>query len=288
MNNMEIAEQLSEVARLLETQGANPFRVNAYRHAAITVENLSEPVTEIVQEHGYSGLKELPGIGDGIARAIYEYVATGRMSRLESLRGGEDPITLFEKIPGIGTTLAHRLVEALHIHSLEALEAAVHDGRLRQIQGFSDNKIAMLQAWLAQVLGSGPSRRPYVMPPDEPDVNLLLDIDQQYRNKAEAGELPTIAPKRFNPEGKAWLPIMHVTKAGWHFTALYSNTPRAHQLKRTYDWVVIYFYDNLHHEGQHTIVSETRGPLTGKRVVRGRESECLDYYAKSRFGSPQH
>jgi len=284
VNNKEIAEQLLEVARLLEAQGANPFRVNAYRHAAMTVENLSEPVTEIVQKQGYSGLTELPGIGEGIARAVYETVATGHMSRLERLRGGEDPVTLFEKIPGIGATLAHRLVEALHLNSLEALEAAAHDGRLRQIRGFSDNKIAMLQAWLARVLGSSRSRRSFMAPSDEPDINLLLNIDQQYRNKSETGELPTIAPKRFNPEGKAWLPILHVTKAGWHFTALYSNTPRAHQLKRTHDWVVIYFYDDLHHEGQHTIVSETHGPLTGKRVVRGRESECMDYYTKNGFG----
>jgi len=284
VNNKEIAEQLLEVARLLEAQGANPFRVNAYRHAAMTVENLSEPVTEIVQKQGYSGLTELPGIGEGIARAVYETVATGHMSRLERLRGGEDPVTVFEKIPGIGATLAHRLVEALHLNSLEALEAAAHDGRLRQIRGFSDNKIAMLQAWLARVLGSSRSRRSFMAPSDEPDINLLLNIDQQYRNKSETGELPTIAPKRFNPEGKAWLPILHVTKAGWHFTALYSNTPRAHQLKRTHDWVVIYFYDDLHHEGQHTIVSETHGPLTGKRVVRGRESECMDYYTKNGFG----
>jgi putative hydrolase len=59
---------------------------------------------------------------------------------------------------------------------------------------------------------------------------------------------------------------------------LYSNTARAHQLKQTKDWVVIYFYDKEHHEGQHTVVTETRGTLIGKRVVRGRESECRDHY----------
>ena len=284
MDNKDIAERLAEIAQLLEAQGANPFRVNAYRHAATTIESLPEAVTDLVERHGYAGLTDLPGIGEGIARAIYEYVATGRMSRLESLRGGEDPIALFEKIPGIGTTLAHRLVEALHINSLEALEAAAHNGRLKHIQGFSENKIAMLQAWLAQVLGSRRSTRQTAVLTDEPTVKLLLDIDQHYREKAEADELPKIAPKRFNPEGVAWLPILHVTKSGWHFSALYSNTPRAHQLQRTHDWVVIYFYDKQHHEGQHTVVTETHGPLIGKRVVRGRENECLDYYAVAGFG----
>lgn len=284
MENKEIAERLSEIAGLLEAQGANPFRVNAYRGAVTTVLALSDPVTDIVERRGLLGLTELPGIGEGIARAIYEYVATGRMSRLESLRGGgQDPVALFEKIPGIGATLAHRLVEALHLDSLEGLEAAIHNGRLNRIEGFSEKKIGMIQVWLAQMLGSRHARAPARSLVAEPGIELLLAIDRQYRNQAEAGDLPTITPKRFNPRGEAWLPIWHVTKNGWHFTALYSNTARAHQLKRSHDWVLIYFYDDQHHEGQHTVVTETRGPLIDKRVVRGREAECLDYYAASGF-----
>ena len=86
--------------------------------------------------------------------------------------------------------------------------------------------------------------------------------------------LPRIAPKRFNPDGKAWLPVLHTDRADWHFTALYSNTARAHELGRTNDWVVLYYYDGDHREGQCTVVTETHGPLAGARVVRGRESEC--------------
>ena len=164
-----------------------------------------------------------------------------------------------------------------------ALEAAIHNGRLNRIEGFSEKKIGMIQVWLAQMLGSRHARAPARSLVAEPGIELLLAIDRQYRNQAEAGDLPTITPKRFNPRGEAWLPIWHVTKNGWHFTALYSNTARAHQLKRSHDWVLIYFYDDQHHEGQHTVVTETRGPLIDKRVVRGREAECLDYYAASGF-----
>ena len=71
------------------------------------------------------------------------------------------------------------------------------------------------------------------------------------------------------PANRAWLPIMHATRGEWHFTALFSNTRRAHELKRTKDWVVIYYYDEHHHEGQCTVVTETRGDLAGSRVVRG-------------------
>jgi len=276
--NQQIADKLLEIAMLLEEQGANPFRVNAYRNAANVVAKLPQPVTEIVEHKGFNGLVTLPGIGEGIARSIYEYVAMGRMSRLESLQGGHDPVALFEAIPGIGPTLAHRIIEQLHIDTLEALEVAAHNKRLEKISGFSPKKVAMVQAWLAQILGR---QRPGPHPNEpftEPSVQLILQVDKQYRRKAKAGDLPTIAPKRFNPNNDAWLPIMHVTKNGWHFTALFSNTARAHQLHRTQDWVVIYFYDDEHHESQHTVVTETRGSLIGKRVVRGRESECRDYY----------
>jgi hypothetical protein len=83
---------------------------------------------------------------------------------------------------------------------------------------------------------------------------------------------PRIAPRRNNPEGAAWLPILHTYENGWHFTTLFSNTDRAHELGRVRDWVVVYF-ERDGHEGQCTIVTEYRGPLVGKRVVRGREGE---------------
>ena len=101
----------------------------------------------------------------------------------------------------------------------------------------------------------------------------LLAIDARYRRLAAADKLPKIAPKRFNPEGRAWLPVMHTKRGDWHFTALYSNTARAHELGRTDDWVVIYYVDGDHEEGQNTVVTETHGPREGQRVVRGRERE---------------
>lgn len=278
MNNKEIADSLREIAELLEQQGANPFRSNAYLRAAKTVEQLTQPLTELVARQGISGLTELAGIGSGIARSLFEYVKTGRMSRLESLKAGHDPIELFEQIPGIGATLAHRLIEVLHVDTLEALEVAAHNGRLAQVPGFSENKIEMVQAWLNHVLGYRRTGTDSRQPIAEPAVALLLQIDFLYRKKADADELPKIAPKRFNPDGKAWLPIMHASRQGWHFTALYSNTSRAHRLQKTEDWVVLFCYDDEHHEGQYTVVTETKGSLVGKRVVRGREDECRQHY----------
>ena len=75
------------------------------------------------------------------------------------------------------------------------------------------------------------------------------------------------------------LPVLHTERGDWHFTVLFSNTARAPELGRTHDWVVIYYQSDREHEGQRTVVTETHGTLTGKRVVRGRETECRDHYA---------
>jgi hypothetical protein len=71
--------------------------------------------------------------------------------------------------------------------------------------------------------------------------------------------------------------IADEVRYGWAFTALYSNTKRAHELDKTHDWVVLY-YERDGEEDQATVVTETRGPLGGKRVIRGRESETREYY----------
>jgi putative hydrolase len=105
-----------------------------------------------------------------------------------------------------------------------------------------------------------------------------LSVDREYREKAEAGKLRRIAPRRFNPDNIEWLPIFHTERGEWQFTALYSNTALAHELGRTQDWVVLYFHADSHVEDQRTVVTETQGPLKGRRVVRGRERECEDYY----------
>lgn len=274
--NQRVAALLRETADALEQQAANPYRVGAYRRAAQTVAGLDEDLREVVDRAGTEGLVALPGVGESIAAAIREIAATGRLARLARLRGELDPEQLFQTLPGVGPDLAAALHDTLHVDSLEALEIAAHDGRLEQVKGVGPRRAAAIRASLASLLGH--RRRP--RPADGPGVSLLLALDRAYRTRARAGTLPKIAPKRFNPDGKFWLPVMHSQRDAWHFTVLFSNTARAHQLGRTGDWVVIYYEDGARHEGQCTVVTETRGPLAGKRVVRGREAECRASYRR--------
>jgi putative hydrolase len=270
--NQSTATILRDCAELLRQQKANPFRTNAYLRAADTLESISVDARDILREEGVEGLENLPAIGKGLAASISEIAQTGRLSQLERLRGAAEPEKLFQTLPGIGPALAHEIHDRLHVDTLEALEIAAHDGRLASLKGIGPRRVEAVRSGLASLLARASSRRR--QSDRSPAIDTLLHIDQEYRDKAEVDALPKIAPRRFNPEERAWLPIMHTDRDGWHFTALFSNTARAHKFKRTHDWVVVYFYDGEHREGQCTIVTETRGPLTGQRVVRGREAEC--------------
>jgi hypothetical protein len=276
--NEQIAGRLEEAAHLLSDQGADPFRVAAYLRAASTVRSLQDPLDELFRRRGLEGLQELPRVGESIARAIRELLTHGRLPMLDRLRGEADPVALLASVPGIGRVLAERLHDELGLETLADLEAAAHDGRLETIAGFGAKRLAGIRDSLAHRLGRVrlPSR-----PEAPPGVAELLDVDREYRDKAAAGHLQRIAPRRFNPTGESWLPVLHTRRGTRRYTALFSNTARAHRAGKTRDWVVLYG-DNGSGESRHTVISAAFGPLRGRRVVAGREAECLAVYDAER------
>ena len=288
-SNDDIASVLERLADLLEAQDAESFRLRAYRAAADTVRHEQRSVAEIAEKEGIKGLAELPAIGKSLASTIREYVATGRLAMLDRLEGEVAPEDLLATVPGIGEQLAKRIHDQLGIETLEDLELASHDGRLDTVRGFSRRRVQAVRDTLAGMLSRSSRRRArrlrlaehehdvHDVAPEEPDVGTLLAVDEEYRSKAERGELRKITPRRFNPEKIAWLPVLHADRHGWSLTALFSNTARAHELGTTHDWVILY-YERDGHEKQCTVVTERRGDLTGRRVVRGREDECRVFY----------
>ncbi|HUL04140.1 MAG TPA: helix-hairpin-helix domain-containing protein [Gemmatimonadales bacterium] len=284
--NAQIAGRLDEVARLLAEQGANRYRAEAYARAAETLRQLAVPVSEILQSQGMVGLEWLPGIGPSLARAIRDLATTGRLPMLERMRGESDPLSLLASVPGVGETLAQRLHHELGIGTLHDLEAAAHDGRLATVAGIGPKRLAGIRDALATRLSR--VRRPVAVPAaQDPPVEELLSVDREYRGKALRGELTLIAPRRFNIARKAWLPVLHTSRGERHYTALFSNTARAHQFGRTHDWVVLYV-DGGRDERQFTVITPRRGSLAGKRIVRGREVECARYYATRVVTHPAH
>lgn len=277
LSNAEIAAVLDRIAQLLETQAADPFRVRAYRNAAHSIRHQASHVADFAND--LEALEALPAVGPSIARSVMQLVTSGHARILDRLEGQVAPEDEFTRIPGIGETLAARIHRELHLDTLEQLEVAAHNGQLQQLPGMGRRRVLAVQNALEALLrrNRGATSAGPAATSAHPSVASLLEIDAAYREQALAGSLPMITPRRFNPEGAAWLPVMHAGRAGWHFTALFSNTARAHELGRTRDWVVL-IYERDGEQGQATVVTETRGSLQGRRVVRGREEECLAFY----------
>ena len=281
-SNAALARCLDEVGDLLEAQQADAFRVRAYHVAAAALRQLASPVTELYRTGGLAGLEQLPGVGRGIARALRDLIEHGRLPLLERLHAEDDPVQLFGTLPGIGEGLADRLHHDHGYETLEQLMAALDDGRLARIPGFGPRRLTTLRAAILRRLARPRLPPPAPRPPPLP-VGELLDVDREYRDAASSGRLPLITPRRHNPEKRAWLPVLHTARGTHHYTALFSNTERAHRLGRTHDWVVIYA-DGEQGESQATVVTEQQGPLAGRRVVRGREGESAGWYATAPSG----
>jgi Helix-hairpin-helix domain len=272
MDNSAVAKKLLDYAQYLEARGANVFRVRAYRRAAETVMGLDQPLCDLLEAEGRAGLEELPGIGPRLASVLEELLRTGEL-RTFSADGAVEATDVLSSLPGVSRRLARVIHEQLQVNTLEELEQAAHEGRLGQV-GIGPKRLRGIRDALAGRLGRYRFPRPLR---GEPPVADILAVDEAYAVRVQAAQLPLLSPRRFNPGGESWLPFFHTRRNGWRYRALYSNTALAHRLKQTHDWVVVYFDDGLT-SGQRTVVTETRGPLAGHRVVRGRERECLAYY----------
>ena len=153
VHNADITAIFEEIADLLEIQGANTFRIRAYRNAARILGDLPQEARVLV-ERG-DDLTRLPGIGADLAGKISEIVSTGRCSLLERLRKELPPaITELLKIPGIGPKRVKMLYHDLDVQTIEQLQRAAQDGRIRALHGFGEkteqNILQAVQAHAAQ------------------------------------------------------------------------------------------------------------------------------------------
>ncbi len=151
MTNLELARRFYEIASLLEVRGESVFRIRAYQRAAQTLEALGEDVAAVAAR---DGLRRLPGVGRDLAARIEEYLATGRLAQLETLRAGL-PATFLGllEIRGLGPRTARALWEQLGIDSVEALEEACRSGRILGVAGIREksraNIVQAIERWRA-------------------------------------------------------------------------------------------------------------------------------------------
>ncbi|QUD86898.1 DNA polymerase/3'-5' exonuclease PolX [Phenylobacterium montanum] len=153
VHNADIVALFERLADLLEIEEANPFRVRAYRRAAMTLQDLPESAAQMVAQG--RDLTELPGIGDDLAAKIKEVVETGRLRLLGEVEA-RTPSTLaaLTSVPGLGPKRVHQLYEQLGISTLKQLEAAARAGRLRGLPRFG----AALEAKVIEAAGRQATR----------------------------------------------------------------------------------------------------------------------------------
>ena len=137
MNNELIADVFDRVADLLEFQGANAFRVRAYRSGARTIRELLEPVATIVTTDA-GQLTKIAGIGKDLAAKCVTLVETGTLPMLEKLLA-EIPSSVLDllRIPGLGPKKAAVLYRELNITTLDEVQLACEQGRVRELKGFA-------------------------------------------------------------------------------------------------------------------------------------------------------
>ena len=155
MENLEISSVLDHLADLLEIQGANPFRVRAYRNAVRTIQGLTRPLADMVAQG--EDLTELPAIGKDMAGHIQELLGTGRLGVLHEV-SREVPPTLAElmRLDGVGPKKARRLWDELGVTSIDELDEALQGGGVEALDGFgtkSAEKMARAIQDLRQHMG---------------------------------------------------------------------------------------------------------------------------------------
>ncbi|TWU50559.1 hypothetical protein Poly51_38510 [Rubripirellula tenax] len=275
--NKAFAMQLRAIADLLEEQKANEFRVRAYRSAAETLDHLSVPVRDVFDREGADGLIRLPKIGHSIASLLESAIRVGRIPLLDRLRGQSNAEHYFATLPGIGPQLSHRIYEQLHIETMAELKQAASDGRLLQVPGLGRRRIEAIQGCLERHGVSPHDDSQNRVTTEAISVDELLDIDREYRRRAEAGDLEKIKPSQGSASQTDWLPVMHTDRQGRHYTAMFSTTVHAQEQHATHDWVIV-FRDDANAHGRWTIITSQFGKLKGLRIVRSREDECQSYY----------
>jgi DNA polymerase (family 10) len=144
MENLDIARVLETLADLLEIQGANPFRIRAYRNAINTIESLSRPIAAMVEAG--EDLTDLPAIGDNVAAHIVELLETGRIGRLDEVTA-EIPITLVElvRLDGVGPKKAKKLFDELGVRTVDDLEAQLDAGTVEDLAGFGKKSVEKIR-----------------------------------------------------------------------------------------------------------------------------------------------
>lgn len=143
-HNQQLAALFRSIAQLLAAQRANPYRVRAYRRGADALLALDEDVAEVARRHA---LEDIDGIGSDLSEKIEEFLRTGKILTLETLRMPlPEHVKGWARLPGLSESLVAFLYSRLNIATLADLEKLVRSHMLRTVPGFSGSEETLLEA----------------------------------------------------------------------------------------------------------------------------------------------
>jgi len=141
-SNKEIAKVLAKFADLMAIKGENDFKIRAYTNAARKIESYSDNISELA---GEDQLKDIKGIGSGIAESIKELLQDGVIAEMEAIKAELPPgVIEMTNIQGLGPKTAHRFYYELEIEDLVSLEQALTTGKIQKLKGFGKKSEAKL------------------------------------------------------------------------------------------------------------------------------------------------
>ncbi|MEW5805752.1 MAG: DNA polymerase/3'-5' exonuclease PolX [Acidobacteriota bacterium] len=157
MKNKDVAAIFDRIADILEFKSENPFKIRAYRKVARIIADLSQDIEKINEE---GKLKEIPGVGEGIAKKIKEYIDTGRMKKYEEVKAGiPDELIAMLAIPSLGPKSLALIHSELKVRNIGELKKAIEDGRVAGLKGFGEKKASNILKGIALHIG-GMERMP--------------------------------------------------------------------------------------------------------------------------------
>lgn len=225
MKNKAIADLFDRMADVLEFQGENVFKVNAYRKAARVLRDMQDDVAELLKENR---LKDIPGIGEALAKKIEEYLNTGHIAKIdETIRTVPSGLIALLRIPSLGPktlALAHK---SLNVQSLNDLKAVIADGRLAKLPSMGEKKVENIRKgieWIEQNTGRIPLGEA---------LPIAESIIEELKNRAKGIDLGRITPAgslRRMSETIGDIDILAETQQGKALIEQFCHLPMATQI----------------------------------------------------------
>jgi len=174
MKNFELARMFEKIADALEIKGENQFKVIAYRKVSRILKDFPEDIEKVYRE---GRLREIPGIGEGIAKKISEYLKTGEMKKYrEALDGIPQGLLELLDIPNLGPKTIKLAHEKLGVKNLEDLKRVIEDGSLAKLPGMGAKKVENIRVGIEMVEREGGGERRFPMGLVTPIVEEVVSV----------------------------------------------------------------------------------------------------------------